>query len=42
MESEHYAFPAAIELEYPIPKKSSALDEVAKCYRFCQNVINGA
>jgi sugar phosphate isomerase/epimerase len=42
MKTEHYPFPAAIELEYPIPAESSALGEIAKCYRFCQNAINGA
>jgi sugar phosphate isomerase/epimerase len=36
---EGYTFPAAIELEYPIPEGSNGLAEIAKCLHFCEEVL---
>jgi sugar phosphate isomerase/epimerase len=33
-------FPADIELEYPIPKDSDAVKEVAKCVEFCRKALS--
>jgi len=32
-------FPADIELEYPVPEHSDAVQEVAKCVRFCEEAL---
>jgi sugar phosphate isomerase/epimerase len=39
MRGQHYGFPAAIELEYKIPKGSNAVKEVAKCLTYCRNAL---
>ena len=39
MKKEKWTFPADIELEYPVPQGSSAVAEVAKCVRFCQEAL---
>jgi sugar phosphate isomerase/epimerase len=36
---EKYAFPASIELEYPVPQESDAVKEVAKCLEFCRTAL---
>ena len=41
MRKEKYAFPANIELEYPIPEGSDAVAEVAKCYRYAKKCLEG-
>lgn len=32
-------FPADIELEYPVPEDTDAVQEVAKCVRFCEEAL---
>jgi hypothetical protein len=32
-------FPADIELEYPIPEGSDAVQEVAKCVQYCRKAL---
>ncbi|MGH9199786.1 MAG: sugar phosphate isomerase/epimerase family protein [Vicinamibacterales bacterium] len=39
MKKEKYTFPASIELEYDVPKKSDAVKEVAKCLDFCKAAL---
>ena len=39
MRNEKYAFPASIELEYPVPEGSNAVNEVAKCLEFCRTAL---
>ena len=39
MKARQYAFPGTIELDYAIPAGSTSLREVARCRRFCQNVL---
>jgi len=39
MRDKNYTFPAAIELEYPIPPGSSASGEIARCLRFCEKAL---
>jgi sugar phosphate isomerase/epimerase len=39
MKDERYAFPASIEVEYPIPTDSDAVKEVARCLEFCRSVL---
>lgn len=39
MRTEKYAFPATIELEYPIPDGSDAEKEVAKCLAYAKTVL---
>ena len=39
MKKEKWTFPADIELEYPVPRGSSAVAEVAKCVRFCREAL---
>lgn len=39
MKKEKWTFPADIELEYPVPAGSTAVAEVAKCVRFCQEAL---
>jgi hypothetical protein len=34
-----WTFPADIEVEYKIPKGSSAVAEVAKCVRYCKEAL---
>lgn len=34
-----FAFPADIELEYPIPEGSDAVQEVARCVQFCEQAL---
>ncbi|MDQ6700888.1 MAG: sugar phosphate isomerase/epimerase, partial [Acidobacteriota bacterium] len=41
MRKEKYAFPANIELEYPIPEGSDAVAEVAKCYQYAKKCLEG-
>jgi sugar phosphate isomerase/epimerase len=39
MKRERYPFEAHIELEYPVPDNSDAVQEVKKCVEFCKNVL---
>lgn len=39
MRKEKWAFPAEIELEYPIPQGSDAIKEVAKCVQYCKEAL---
>jgi sugar phosphate isomerase/epimerase len=39
METEHYKFPAGIELEYKIPAGSTLQAEIAKCLQFCRGAL---
>lgn len=39
METEHYKFPAGIELEYKIPAGSTLQAELAKCLQFCRDAL---
>lgn len=39
MKKNRLAFPADIELEYPVPKDSDAVQEVAKCVQFCKQAL---
>jgi hypothetical protein len=35
----NWTFPASIELEYPIPQGSDAVQEVKKCVEYCRQVL---
>jgi sugar phosphate isomerase/epimerase len=39
MKKKKFAFPADIELEYPIPEGSDAVAEVKKCVDYCKNAL---
>ncbi|HKJ68391.1 MAG TPA: TIM barrel protein [bacterium] len=39
MKRNQYDFQAAIELEYPIPEGSNAVEEVKKCVAFCREAL---
>ncbi len=39
MKKEKWTFPADIEVEYKIPKGSTAVAEVAKCVRYCKEAL---
>jgi sugar phosphate isomerase/epimerase len=39
MKRERYAFPASIELEYPVPEDSTATAELQKCLDFCKEAL---
>jgi sugar phosphate isomerase/epimerase len=39
MRKNKYKFPAAIELEYPIPAGSDAVTEVGKCVEYCRKAL---
>lgn len=39
MKRNGYTFQAAIELEYPIPEGSNAVEEVKKCVEFCREAL---
>ena len=39
MKKEKWSFPADIEVEYRIPKGSTAVAEVAKCVRYCKDAL---
>jgi hypothetical protein len=39
MKKEHYAFPATIELEYPVPEGSTVKAELQRCLRFCREAL---
>ena len=39
LKQKKYTFPAAIELEYPIPDGSSTMAEISKCLQFCRNAL---
>jgi sugar phosphate isomerase/epimerase len=39
MRDRSYRFPAAIELEYPIPAGSDAVKEVARCLEYCRRAL---
>ncbi len=41
MRREKYAFPANIELEYPIPQGSNSVTEIAKCFQFAKECLEG-
>jgi sugar phosphate isomerase/epimerase len=39
MRDKKYKFPAAIELEYPVPPGSDSVAEVGKCVEFCKKAL---
>jgi sugar phosphate isomerase/epimerase len=39
MRKEKWTFPADIELEYAVPKDSTAVAEVAKCLQYCKDAL---
>jgi sugar phosphate isomerase/epimerase len=39
MKKEQYAFPATIELEYPVPAGSTVMAELQRCRRFCEEAL---
>lgn len=39
MRKEKYAFPACIELEYPVPEGSDVMKELAKCVEYCKGAL---
>jgi sugar phosphate isomerase/epimerase len=39
MRDQHYAFPAAIELEYDIPAGSDVVKEIGKCLDYCRRAL---
>jgi sugar phosphate isomerase/epimerase len=39
MRKEKYAFPACIELEYPVPDASTVMAELAKCVQYCKEAL---
>jgi sugar phosphate isomerase/epimerase len=39
MKKEKYAFPACIELEYPVPEGSTVMAELAKCLQYCKDAL---
>jgi len=39
MKQEKYQFQATIEMEYPVPEGSTLLAEIAKCVRFCRDIL---
>jgi sugar phosphate isomerase/epimerase len=39
MRKQKYKFPANIELEYAIPEGSDPVAEVAKCLKFCKDIL---
>jgi sugar phosphate isomerase/epimerase len=39
MKKEQYAFPATIELEYPVPEESTVMAELQRCRRFCEEAL---
>lgn len=39
VKTEHYRFPAGIELEYKIPEGSTPEAEIAKCLQFCKDAL---
>jgi sugar phosphate isomerase/epimerase len=39
MRKEKYAFPACIELEYPVPEGSSVMAELTKCVQYCKEAL---
>ena len=41
MRAQKYKFQATIELEYPVPAGSTTLAEIAKCVRYCKDVLAG-
>lgn len=41
MLDEGYRFPATIELEYPVPAGSDAVNEVRKCVEYCRRALAG-
>ena len=42
MKRDRHAYPAAIELEYPVPSGSDAVKETAKCLDFCKAILTNA
>jgi sugar phosphate isomerase/epimerase len=40
MRKNKYKFPAAIELEYPVPAGSDAVTEVGKCVEYCRKALS--
>jgi sugar phosphate isomerase/epimerase len=39
MKKEKFPFPGIIEFEYPVPKGSDVMTELAKCVDFCKNAL---
>jgi sugar phosphate isomerase/epimerase len=39
MKKEKFKFQATIEMEYPVPEGSTLLAEIAKCVRYCQDIL---
>ncbi len=40
LKKEKYGFPANIELEYRVPEGSDAATEVAKCLKYCRDILS--
>jgi len=39
LKKQKYGFPANIELEYPVPQGSDVPTEVAKCLKYCKDIL---
>jgi sugar phosphate isomerase/epimerase len=39
MQKEKWTFPGMIEMEYPVPKTSDLMTEIAKCVAFCKSSL---
>jgi sugar phosphate isomerase/epimerase len=39
MQKEKWGFPGMIEMEYPVPKTSDLMTEIAKCVAFCKSSL---
>jgi sugar phosphate isomerase/epimerase len=39
MKKEKYRFQATIEMEYPVPEGSTLLTEIARCVRYCKDIL---
>ena len=39
MKRERYAFPATIELEYPVPEGSTVMAELSRCLDYCREAL---
>jgi sugar phosphate isomerase/epimerase len=39
MQKEKWKFPGIIEMEYPVPKDSDTIAEIARCVEFCKNCL---
>jgi sugar phosphate isomerase/epimerase len=41
LKKEKYKIQATIEMEYPVPKDSTLLDEIGKCVAYCRGILEG-